>query len=242
MAQQVIMQFDIAQENRELNEAEFRIRAKLKKKVLGWAVIERARKRQCARATNLKEGDANTRYFHLRANGRRRKNFIQRLRVGPGWAVSHDEKQEIIHAHFSAMLATPPNRTKDLNWDNLAFPSVELESLDTPFTEAEILSAINQLPSDKAPGPDGFTGLFFKSCWPIIKLDVVAAVNAFYNTHCNDLNLLNKATFVLIPKKEGAEIIQDFRPISLIHAIAKIITKILALRLAPLMNALTSQC
>jgi len=108
------MQFDIAQENRELNEAEFRIRAKLKKKVLGWAVIERARKRQCARATNLKEGDANTRYFHLRANGRRRKNFIQRLRVGLGWVVSHQEKQEIIHAHFSAMLAAPPNRTKDL--------------------------------------------------------------------------------------------------------------------------------
>ena len=113
---------------------------------------------------------------------------------------------------------------------------MELESLDTPFTEAEILNAIKQLPSDKAPGPDGFTGLFFKRCWPIIKPDVVAAVNAFYNNRCNDLNLLNKATIVLIPKKEGAETIQDFRPISLIHAIAKIITKILALRLAPLMN------
>jgi len=236
------MQFDIAQENRELNDAEFRIRAKLKRKVLGWAVIERARKRQCARATNLKEGDANTRYFHLRANGRRQKNFIQRLRVGPGWAVSHHEKQEIIHAHFSAMLAAPPSRTKDLRWDNLTFPAVELESLDTPFTEAEILNAIKQLPSDKAPGPDGFTGLFFKRCWPIIKPDVVAAVNAFYNNRCNDLNLLNKATIILIPKKEGAETIQDFRPISLIHAIAKIITKILALRLAPLMNDLTSHC
>ena len=156
--------------------------------------------------------------------------------------MSHHEKQEIIHAHFSAMLAAPPSRTKDLRWDNLTFPAVELESLDTPFTEAEILNAIKQLPSDKSPGPDGFTGLFFKRCWPIIKPDVVAAVNAFYNNRCNDLNLLNKATIVLIPKKEGAEIIQDFRPISLIHAIAKIITKILALRLAPLMNDLTSHC
>jgi mannosylglycoprotein endo-beta-mannosidase len=44
------------------------------------------------------------------------------------------------------------------------------------------------------------------------------------------------------PKKEGAEDIRDFRPISLIHAIAKIITKILALRLAPFIGLLISPC
>jgi len=54
MAQQVILQLDIAQESRELTEAELRIRTKLKKRILGWAVIERVRKRQCARAVNLK--------------------------------------------------------------------------------------------------------------------------------------------------------------------------------------------
>jgi mannosylglycoprotein endo-beta-mannosidase len=45
---------------------------------------------------------------------------------------------------------------------------------------------------------------------------------------------------VLIPKKEGAEEVSDFRPISLIHTIAKIIAKLLALRLAPFMNELVS--
>jgi len=221
---------------------ELQIRAKLKKKVLGWAVVEKARRRQNARATNLKEGDANTKYFHLRANGRRRKNFIQRLRIGHGWAISHQDKQESIFAHFSTMMAQPPNRLKDLNWEDLHFPSVNLDTLDAPFTEVEILNVIKQLPSDKAPGPDGFTAKFFRSCWPIIKNDVIAAVNSFYNNRCADLNLLNKATMILIPKKEGANTIQDFRPISLIHAVAKIITKILALRLAPFMNALISQC
>jgi hypothetical protein len=42
------------------------------------------------------------------------------------------------------------------------------------------------------------------------------------------------------PKKDGAESISDYRPISLIHSIAKIITKVLALRLAPLINDLIS--
>jgi hypothetical protein len=45
-----------------------------------------------------------------------------------------------------------------------------------------------------------------------------------------------------LPKKEGAESIHDFRPISLIHDVAKIIMKILALRLTPLSGQLISNC
>jgi len=140
------------------------------------------------------------------------------------------------------MLAQPEARSKDFNWTALSLPEVDLTSLDRPFEEAEILRAINQLPQDKAPGPDGYTDLFFRTCWPIIKLDVIAAINAFYDLRCADFNLLNKANIVLIPKLEGAEDIRDYRPISLIHAVAKIISKIIALRLAPFLNALISPC
>ena len=73
----------------------------------------------------------------------------------------------------------PQERTRDFNWDGLQLQNVNSTSLDDPFFEQEILHAIKQLPSDKAPGPDGFTGLFFKSCWNIIKQDVVVAVNSF---------------------------------------------------------------
>jgi hypothetical protein len=70
----------------------------------------------------------------------------------------------------------------------------------------------------------------------------MASIDSLYNSRSQDLNLLNKANIILIPKKEGAETIGDFRPISLIHDIAKIITKALALRLAPLINELISPC
>ena len=53
MALDVIQRLDIAQENRELSDAEFRLRFGLKKRVVGLAVIERARKRQSSRVTNL---------------------------------------------------------------------------------------------------------------------------------------------------------------------------------------------
>jgi retron-type reverse transcriptase len=70
----------------------------------------------------------------------------------------------------------------------------------------------------------------------------MAAIDSLYNLRSQDLNLLNKANIILVPKKDGVESIRDFRPISLIHGVAKIITKVLALRLAPLINNLISPC
>jgi hypothetical protein len=92
MALEVILSLDVAQENRSLSPAESDLRAKLKRRVLDLAVIERARTRQASRVTNIRLGDANTKYFHRGVNVRRRKNYIQRLWKVQGWEVSHDEK------------------------------------------------------------------------------------------------------------------------------------------------------
>uniref|UniRef100_A0A453D7X5 Reverse transcriptase domain-containing protein n=1 Tax=Aegilops tauschii subsp. strangulata TaxID=200361 RepID=A0A453D7X5_AEGTS len=96
------------------------------------------------------------------------------------------------------------------------------------------------MPSDKAPGPEGFTGLFFKRCWGVIMHTVMRVVQRFDSLHIDELHWLNSANVVLLPKKDGAEGISDYRPISLIHSIAKIIAKVLSLRLAPLMDGLVS--
>jgi hypothetical protein len=48
------------------------------------------------------------------------------------------------------------------------------------FTKVEVAAVIRDLPPDKASGPDGFTGLFYKVAWPIIKNEIMAAINAFW--------------------------------------------------------------
>ena len=65
-------------------------------------------------------------------------------------------------------------------------------------------------------------------------------IQCFDSLHTSNLHWLNSANVVLLPKKEGAEGISDYRPISLIHAIARIIAKVLSLRLAPHMDCLVS--
>jgi hypothetical protein len=75
------------------------------------------------------------------------------------------------------------------------------------------------MPSDRAPGPDGFTGRFYKECWPVIKADVMAAIITLQQGNARGLGLLNAAYITIIPKKIDALLAKDFRPISLIHAL-----------------------
>jgi hypothetical protein len=63
MAMDVVHQLDIAQETRELTNAEFHLRRKLKQRIMGLAVIEGACKRQASRIVNLREGNANMKFF-----------------------------------------------------------------------------------------------------------------------------------------------------------------------------------
>ena len=46
-----------------------------------------------------------------------------------------------------------------------------LGELTKPFTTEEIDKVVQEMSSDRAPGPDGFNGCFLKSCWHIIKKD-----------------------------------------------------------------------
>jgi mannosylglycoprotein endo-beta-mannosidase len=149
-------------------------------------------------------------------------------------------KEQVIHNHFQKVMHKSDDREVDFNWDALHFEEQNLTNLGDPFSEEEVRNAINQMPCDKAPGPDGFTGLFFRKCWHTIKGDIMKVVEHFGDLHVQNFWWLNSANIALLPKKEGAEEVSDYRPISLIHAIAKIIAKMLALRLAPCMNDLVS--
>ena len=69
-----------------------------------------------------------------------------------------------------------------------------------------------------------------KQCWPIIKDDVKQLLVDFYEGQTS-LESINASFITLIPKTEAPLTPADFRPISLLNSVFKIITKILANRL-----------
>lgn len=107
-------------------------------------------------------------------------------------------------------------------------------------SDTEIHDAVYALNKDGAPGPDGFGAIFYQTYWRIVKNDVIKAVQDFF-THGKLLNNFNSNTIVLIPKDNNADSVNQFRPITLANFKFKIISKVLADRLATIMPYITSK-
>lgn len=99
---------------------------------------------------------------------------------------------------------------------------------------------VKATPSNRAPGPDGLSGSFYKATWDVIGPDVVRAFRALWDCDFRSFHLLNEAIMVLIHKTQTPAGLKDYRPISLIHSLGKLFSKALALRLAPRMHELVS--
>ena len=109
-----------------------------------------------------------------------------------------------------------------------------------PFSEEEIHSALLELNGDKAPGPDGFTMAFWQTCWDFVKEEILEMFKEFY-VQRSFAKSLNTTFLVLIPKKGGAEDLGDFRPISLLGGLYKLLAKVLANRLKKVLGKVVSE-
>lgn len=133
-------------------------------------------------------------------------------------------------------------RAGQLNLDFLEITAHDLYELDAPFSEEEIKQAVMAAPTEKAPGPDGYTRLFFKRCWDTIRADLVPAIQQVYQLRGQHLPLLNSANITLLAKGDDPAAATDYWPISLIHSFSKLVSKIMANWLAPLLPSLISPC
>ncbi|KAM0840742.1 hypothetical protein ACQ4PT_059458 [Festuca glaucescens] len=118
--------------------------------------------------------------------------------------------------------------------------AINLSELDLPISSSDAKTALMEMHNDKAPGPNRFTALFFKVAWDIILMDIMRAIHAVQNCRTDQLELLNDAILILLPKNPAAAHPREFRPISLISFFAKLVTKILATRLSSRMKELVS--
>jgi hypothetical protein len=176
--------------------------------------------------------DLNTKFFHTSTIIRRRRNAIDFLRLPSGiWSSKRQTIGNSFTTHFKELFSssTPTLDDELLSLFDSCISTEANHSLCAIPSEQEIFTVLSSMGSTKAPGPDGFTALFYKKYWHIVKDVVLACIWDFFGN--NRLLQDHNHTFIaLIPKQLGASTVHQFRPISLCNIIYKLISKILANR------------
>nr|GEV07030.1 RNA-directed DNA polymerase, eukaryota [Tanacetum cinerariifolium] len=184
--------------------------------------------------------DENSKYFHGIINKKRSQLAIRGVLVDGDWCIDPGKVKDMFKQHFAARFKKPNSSRFKLNF---VFPNrlsdEQVENMDRLISRDEIKNAVWSCAENKSLGPNGYTFEFFRRYWNFIGLDLCSAVECFFDK--GSFPMGNNASFIaLIPKVSDAKYVTDYRPISLIGSVYKVITKVLANRLATVVSDLVS--
>ena len=197
--------------------------------------------RQKSREIWLKEGDRYTKFFRKMANSHIKHNQMIGLKIDGVWHMDGQDLQQGIVNAFQSLLTDPVDWRA--NMEGLIFSKLEDQEavrLEKPFMEEEVFFALCELNEEKALGPNGYTVAFWQLSWETVKGGVMSVFKDFF-VSSKFVKSLNSTFIVMVPKKEGTNDFKDFRPISLVGSLYKLIAKVLANRLKKVMIQLVNK-
>jgi hypothetical protein len=189
-------------------------------------------------------GDANTKNFHTSANGQRRKTWICSLEMDHGIIIEQTDISKHIVKFYKVLFGSPGRNNVHLEvgfWPmEEQLRAAEKVLLNIPFSGTEVAKAITGMKSDSAPGPNGFTVIFFKKLWMYVKNGIINMVKHF-NMNKLDLKRLNFGVITLVPKVQEPNTIKQYRLICLLNVDFKFFPKLLNDRITPIADTIISE-
>ncbi|XP_042515184.1 uncharacterized protein LOC122089493 [Macadamia integrifolia] len=191
----------------------------------------------------MKNGDCNSKIFHLSVKLRRLKNQITSLKKEDGtWVSDQQGISSYVSDFFEKFHEADEITVHNDLLDNIprVLEEEDVAGLEIVPSGDEIKQAVWDLDPVSSPGPDGFPGSFFRRCWTIVEGDFCRAVKKFFEEGRLPKGI-NNCFISLIPKVEGAASLDRFRPICMGNFYCKVISKILSSRLLVVLPKLISE-
>ncbi|KAG6466890.1 hypothetical protein ZIOFF_075312 [Zingiber officinale] len=187
------------------------------------------------------EGERNTKFFHSTVQKKRTASRLFRIWEEGQCLDQPDGIRESGVRYFQELLTGETVDSTVVDTELIpslvsAEDNLMLEGL--PSAE-EVKQVVWSMCQDSAAGPDGFSVAFYRACWEIVGEDVFQAVLDFFRGAELPRGMAS-TTIVLIPKVDSAQRWRDFRPISLCNVSYKIISKLMAQRMASVLGKVIS--
>lgn len=149
--------------------------------------------------------------------------------------------KQVVENYFRRVFAESWKSRPKLAGSFLSITDVDSkEVLEADFSEAEIWAAIQDCDGNKAPGPDGFNLYCIQKCWSIMKGEFMQLFQEFHRNG-KLAKGVNSSFITLIPKKKNPIDLSEFRPISLVSSIYKVLAKVLSRRIRQVLPKLTGE-
>ena len=131
---------------------------------------------QRSKAKHLLEGDSNTKYYHLLANGKHRKQMIFQVEQDGAIITGDKNLKEYITNYYKGLFGpTEVNHVSLMEEQIQDIPQVsnlENDIFTAEFLEKEVKQAVFEMEHNSAPGPDAFPVEFYQDFWEVIKDDL----------------------------------------------------------------------
>ena len=173
---------------------------------------------------------------------RARVNNIKCLHDEGGAVYDTQEAlEQHVHGHFEALLS----RADDVT----AGPSPFLDELEqvvteddneyllAPITVEELRAVVKKSPKRKSPGEDGLTAEFYQTAFDVIAEDMLEVFNCMLQER-QVADSHTKGVMVLVPKVAQPRVLGNLRPVTLLNADGKMLSRILAIRLSTMESRL----
>ena len=200
------------------------------------------------KANSILHGVKPTKTFFMKYKRNVTREIVKCLKDGDGTPHYNINKIiDIVELHFQNLFSE--NVVDDDTMQLFLNGVTKIDELSDvnimrPITLEELEDIISALPSGKSPGPDGlsyefYQKIFLKGHNTFLKRRLLDVFNHILFTATSTGKLPSKmveGTITLVPKRPPYDLIENYRPISLLNTDLKIITKIISLRLKPLIS------